>query len=265
MTEITSTIGLAQIDTQLGNKAANLIKIEHYCHEAAKKGAKLICFPELATTGYRPDLLKEQLWELSETNEGETSQLLSNLSLSLDITIICGFIERGTSTGQIYNSAGIWTPTYKKVYRKVHAFGSEKLWFTGGNNYPIFDTSIGKIGILICYDLGFPEAARALTLQGAELLFVPSAWCIQDQDMWNINIACRALENTVYLAGVNRYGKEQELYLFGGSKIAGPRGQTLVQGSTSKEELLLCKIDFNALANTRLQMPYLRDRRTDTY
>lgn len=268
MTLSTARIALAQTNAVLGDKQANLQRMEYYCHRAAEQNAKLICFPELATTGYRQDLLDTRLWDLSETLDGETSRLFSKLSHSLDITIVSGFIERGSYFGQVYNSAAVWVPTasgVSGVFRKVHAFGSEKQWFTSGNSYPVFDTPIGRIGIMICYDMGFSEVARILTLHGAELLLAPSAWCVQDSDVWDINIACRALENGIHVAGVNRWGHEEDLHLFGGSKVAGPRGQTLVSASTSDEELLICDIDFQAQAHTRLRVPYLKDRRPDTY
>ncbi len=129
----------------------------------------------------------------------------------------------------------------------------------------MFDTPIGKIGVMICYDMGFPEVARILTLQGAELLIAPSAWCIQDRDMWDINTACRALENGTHLLAVNRWGHEEDLHLFGGSKIMGPRGQVLCEASCEQEQLLVGEIDFRLQAYTRLNVPYLRDRKPLDY
>ncbi|MCW8113803.1 nitrilase-related carbon-nitrogen hydrolase [Yersinia intermedia] len=261
-------IALAQFDSVLGDKEGNLQRMASYCHQAANQGAKLICFPELATTGYRGDLLTTRQWDLSERRDGGTSRLFTGLANSLDITIVSGFIERGDYLGQIYNSVGVWVPDSSEisgVFRKVHAFGSEKQWFTRGDSYPVFDTPIGKIGIMICYDMGFPEVARILTLSGAELLLAPSAWCIQDEDVWDINTACRALENGTHLVAVNRWGQEGDLHLFGGSKLLGPRGQTLIQASKSAEELLLCDVDFVAQAHTRLNVPYLRDRFPESY
>jgi predicted amidohydrolase len=268
MSLTTARIALAQFDSVLGDKGHNLQRMASYCHQAADRGAKLICFPELATTGYRGDLLTTRLWDLSEKRDGETSQLFTELANKLDITIVSGFIERGEYLGQIYNSVGVWVPDSSEisgVFRKVHAFGMEKQWFTRGDSYPVFDTPIGKIGIMICYDMGFPEVARILTLGGAELLLAPSAWCAQDEDVWDINTACRALENGTHLVAVNRWGQEGDLPLFGGSKLIGPRGQTLAQASTSGEELLLCEVDFLAQAHTRLNVPYLRDRLPQSY
>lgn len=261
-------VALAQFNSLLGNKQNNLQRMADFCHQAAGQGAKLICFPELATTGYRGDLLSTKLWDLSDTEGSETYQLFSSLATSLNLTIVSGFVERGRYLGEIYNSVGVWNPGCDEisgVFRKVHAFGIEKQWFRNGSSYPVFDTPIGKIGIMICYDMGFPEVARILTLNGAELLLAPSAWCVQDRDMWDINTACRALENGSHLLAVNRWGNEEELHLFGGSKILGPRGQVLSEANCDGEALLIGEVNFLAQAHTRLSIPYLRDRKPQSY
>ncbi|EKT58382.1 nitrilase-related carbon-nitrogen hydrolase [Providencia sneebia] len=261
-------VALAQFNSRLGDKQHNLQRMADFCHQAAHLGARLICFPELATTGYRGDLLSSKLWDLSDSEDSETYQLFSSLATSLDITIVSGFAERGRYLGEIFNSVGVWNPGcdgISGVFRKVHAFGIEKQWFSGGDSYPVFDTPIGKIGVMICYDMGFPEVARILTLQGAELLLAPSAWCVQDRDMWDINTACRALENGSHLLAVNRWGDEGDLHLFGCSKLLGPRGQVLKEATCEGEELLICEVNFTVQAHTRLNIPYLRDRKPQSY
>lgn len=268
MTDNQVKVALAQFDSELGNKIGNLQRMTQLCEQAASQGAKLICFPELSTTGYRGDLLSTQLWDLSDFDGSETYRLFSQLASRLNITIVAGFVERGSRLGEVYNAVGIWNPGCENisgVFRKVHAFGIEKQWFKNGDTFPVFDTPIGKIGVMICYDMGFPEVARILTLQGAELLIAPSAWCIQDRDMWDINTACRALENGAHLLAVNRWGHEADLHLFGGSKIMGPRGQVLCEASCEQEQLLLGEIDFRLQAHTRLNVPYLRDRKPLNY
>ncbi|MTC43259.1 nitrilase-related carbon-nitrogen hydrolase [Providencia sp. wls1921] len=268
MTDNRVKVALAQFDSELGNKTGNLQRMAQLCEQAVSQGAKLICFPELATTGYRGDLLSTQLWDLSDFDGSETYRMFSQLASRLDITIVAGFAERGSRLGEVYNSVGVWNPGCENisgVFRKVHAFGIEKQWFKNGDTFPVFDTPIGKIGVMICYDMGFPEVARILTLQGAELLIAPSAWCIQDRDMWDINTACRALENGTHLLAVNRWGHEEDLHLFGGSKIMGPRGQVLCEASCEQEQLLVGEIDFRLQAYTRLNVPYLRDRKPLDY
>ncbi|EUD08779.1 TPA: nitrilase-related carbon-nitrogen hydrolase [Providencia alcalifaciens] len=268
MTDNRVKVALAQFNSELGNKTGNLQRMAQLCEQAASQGAKLICFPELATTGYRGDLLSTKLWDLSDFEGSETDCLFSQLASRLDITIVSGFAERGERLGEVYNSVGVWNPGCENisgVFRKVHAFGIEKQWFKSGDSFLVFETPIGKIGVMICYDMGFPEVARILTLQGAELLIAPSAWCIQDRDMWDINTACRALENGTHLLAVNRWGHEEDLHLFGGSKIVGPRGQVLCEASCESEALLVGEIDFRLQAHTRLNVPYLRDRKPLNY
>lgn len=268
MTDNRVKVALAQFNSELGNKTGNLQRMAQLCEQAASQGAKLICFPELATTGYRGDLLSTKLWDLSDFEGSETDCLFSQLASHLDITIVSGFAERGERLGEVYNAVGVWNPGCENisgVFRKVHAFGIEKQWFKSGDSFPVFETPIGKIGVMICYDMGFPEVARILTLQGAELLIAPSAWCIQDRDMWDINTACRALENGTHLLAVNRWGHEEDLHLFGGSKIVGPRGQVLCEASCESEALLVGEIDFRLQAHTRLNVPYLRDRKPLNY
>ncbi|MEQ5221003.1 nitrilase-related carbon-nitrogen hydrolase [Providencia alcalifaciens] len=268
MTDNRVKVALAQFNSELGNKTGNLQRMAQLCEQAASQGAKLICFPELATTGYRGDLLSTKLWDVSDFEGSETDCLFSQLASRLGITIVSGFAERGERLGEVYNSVGVWNPGCENisgVFRKVHAFGIEKQWFKSGDSFPVFETPIGKIGVMICYDMGFPEVARILTLQGAELLIAPSAWCIQDRDMWDINTACRALENGTHLLAVNRWGHEEDLHLFGGSKIVGPRGQVLCEASCESEALLVGEIDFRLQAHTRLNVPYLRDRKPLNY
>ncbi|HGJ5856996.1 nitrilase-related carbon-nitrogen hydrolase [Arsenophonus nasoniae] len=261
-------IALAQIDTVLGNKRKNLLKIENLCSKAAKENVDIICFPELSTTGYSPELLGSNLWNLSESFGGKTDTLLSELSNSLKLTIICGFIERGKISGEVFNSAGIWIPHKKHflgTFQKIHLINNERIWFTQGMHIPLFDTPKCRVGIMICHDVGFPELARIIALKGADIIFLPSAWHKEAKDIWTINCASRALENGIHLAAVNRCGKEENLHFFGGSQLIDARGQTLKLANYNSEELIFCEVDFNEQLKTRLEIPYLRHRRTDIY
>ncbi|QBY45614.1 nitrilase-related carbon-nitrogen hydrolase (plasmid) [Arsenophonus nasoniae] len=111
----------------------------------------------------------------------------------------------------------------------------------------------------------FPELARIIALKGADIIFLPSAWHKEAKDIWTINCASRALENGIHLAAVNRCGKEENLHFFGGSQLIGARGQTLKLANYNSEELIFCEVDFNEQSKTRLEIPYLRHRRTDIY
>lgn len=262
------TIACGQMDCELGNLNANLNKIEHAIEEAASQGANIVCFPELSTTGYRQDLLGDKLWELAEPIPGPTTSRMGALAKKLGVYVILPMIEKGTIEGIVHNSAVLISKdgSVQGVYRKNHAYSTEGHYFTAGNSYPVFQTEFGKIGMMICYDMGFPEVARALTLQGAEIIFVPSAWCQEDEDIWDINIPCRALENRVFVVAVNRVGQEgDELTMHGKSKIVDPRGKTLVQAERFQEDLILTTVDLDDLISARHQIPYLKDRKPYTY
>ncbi|MFV9997482.1 MAG: nitrilase-related carbon-nitrogen hydrolase [Arsenophonus endosymbiont of Dermacentor nuttalli] len=207
-------IALAQIDTTLSDKESNLLKIKRLCQKAALNNTDIICFPELATTRYSPELLGAKLWSLSESCGEETDQLLSELSTQLNLTSICGFIERGEILGKVFNSAGVWTPNNKSwigTFQKIHLVNHERTWFAAGKNILIFETPKYRIGVIVCHDAGFPELERILALKGADILFLPAAWYKENKDIWLINCASRALENGIHLAAVNRWGKEKNL------------------------------------------------------
>ncbi|MEN3260392.1 nitrilase-related carbon-nitrogen hydrolase [Sodalis endosymbiont of Spalangia cameroni] len=261
-------IALAQIDTELGNKRKNLRYIASLCKEAADNKADVICFPELATTGYTPDLLGTRLWQLSESRGEETDRLLSELAGKLGLIIIAGFIERGERTGQVYNSAGVWTPegeSWLHAQRKIHLWADEKKWFSEGNRCEVITTSLGKLGVMVCYDLGFPEVARIFALRQVDILFVIAAWSEAEAYIWDINCAARALENGVFLVAVNRWGEEGELHLFGGSQIMAPDGQRVVRATDKGEALIYGNIDLTQLATVRMILPYRKDLKIPFY
>lgn len=261
------TIGLIQMDCVLGDKQTNLDKAEKYVREAAAQGSQIICLPELCTTGYRPDILGEKLWELTETVPGPTTERFGRLAEELGVYLILPMNEQGKMTGIIHNTAVLIAKNGKVQgkFRKVHAYTAERWYFTDGSEYPVFQTEYGKIGIMICYDLGFPEAARILALGGAEIIFAPSAWCRQDEDIWDINVPARALENRLFVAAVNRVGQEEEVVMLGKSKIVNTRGKTLVEAPRFQEAIITATVDLDELIAGRRQTPYLKDRKPATY
>ncbi|ASV34477.1 hydrolase [Candidatus Hamiltonella defensa] len=261
-------IALSQISAILGDKEKNLFHIKSLCQKAADNKADFICFPEMATTGYTPALLGTKLWSLSEARGGETDVLFSQLANELNLIIVCGFVERGERVGQIYDSAGIWVPGYdswRHVHRKIHLWGDEKKWFTEGNHCQVIETPFCRIGVMICYDIGFPEVARIFAMNNVDILFVPAAWPEYAINIWDINCAARALENGIHLVAVNHWGKEDEDLLFGGSQIISPEGSRIIRASENREDLVFGYIDFSLQAKTRLTLPYLKDMRVKFY
>lgn len=261
-------IALVQTDAYLGEKRRNLERLRQFCQTAKKEGAQVVCFPELATTGYAPTLLGHEYHALSEARHEETDRMFSALATALEMIVICGFIERDAQTDAVYNAAGVWLPgqaSWLGIFRKMHLIQDEKRWFTPGQHLPVFDTPVGRIGGMICYDAGFPEVARCLTLKQADILVLLSAWPEKDKDIWYINGPCRALENTVYLAAVNRWGREGDCQLFGGSQILNPRGQVMARATEQGEQILYHTLDGRLQSAIRKTLPYLDDRQPDLY
>jgi len=181
--------------------------------------------------------------------------------------VILPMAEAGQVSGLIHNAAVFIGKNgqVQGVFRKVHAFATERYYFTDGNAYPVFKTEFGNIGIMICYDMGFPEVARILALNGAEIIFVPSAWCQEDEDIWDINIPARAVENRVFLAAVNRVGREESLVMHGKSKVVDTRGKTLAEAARFQEDIITATVDLDELIAARRETPYLKDRKPLTY
>lgn len=262
------SIALGQHDCVHGDVAANLATIEGLIRDAAADGADIICLPELGTTGYRQDLMGERLFDLAEPIDGPSSRRIGKLAAELGIWVILPLIEQGPMPGVVFNSVVLIGRDGRVhgSYRKNHAYHTEGHYFAAGNRMPVFDTDFGRIGIMICYDMGLPEVARILTLQGAEIIFVPSAWRQEDEDVWDINIACRALENRLFLAAVNRVGTEgRTLTMMGKSTIAGPRGETRVQATRFAPDLVIGTVDLDEVVRARTEIPYLRSRKPATY
>ena len=154
------------------------------------------------------------------------------------------------------------------TYDKQHLWALERFYFRGGNGGGVFDTDFGRVGVMICYDMGFPETARMLALKGCDLVLCLAAWCKEDMDGWYLNGPSRALENTVYAACVNRYGVEDDLVMPGHSYVSNPRGHIIAELEGEAEGILVADIDLADVAAGRMDgryPPYLRDRRPELY
>lgn len=268
----TIQLALIQFESILGEPAANRQKAERMIREAAARGAELICLPELYTTGYNLDILGDRIGQMAERLDGPTVTGLRKLAKELGVWIIAPLglhlDNAGTESDAPFNSAVFIDDEGEiaGVYSKCHLFEKERLYFQPGQSLPVFDTRLGKIGIMICFDAGFPEAARCLQLHGAELIVCPSAWRIQDTNVWHLNMPQRAQENSCYLAAVNRFGREEALYMGGYSLVCGPEGEILAELTEEKEDILYCTIDGQRLAAYRADGgPYMHWRRPELY
>ena len=260
-------IALVQYQSVLGDLQKNADRAVEMVREAAAKGAKIVCFPEMFNTGYNFQLIGDGFHNCGETIDGHTITRLQKVAKECACYVIAPITLEKKVIGVFYNAAVVIDDEGVVLgdYSKHHLWAAERYYFHAGEDIPVFDTKYGKIGVMICYDAGFPETARVLTLKGAELIFMPSAWRIQDWDMWNLNIPQRALENTLYVAGVNRFGHEDDLYMFGNSKVADWRGRIIAESKEEKEEIVYAEIDLDQLTKARLDIHYLKDRRPDSY
>jgi predicted amidohydrolase len=254
-------IALVQMQPQQGDTKSNLERGITSIIEASEKGANIVCLPELFYSGYHLEAKKLQV--LAEQVDGPMVQTLCKVAKEKGIYIIAGYAESVEILGRMYNSAIFISDKGVVIgnMRKVYAWGQEKEKFREGKKFPVYDTPLGKIGIMICYDAEFPEPMRIMALKGAELVFVPSVWSIPAARRWEIDLAGGALYNLFFTAGVNTAGDGS----CGMSQIVGPNGIVRAIASQDKEEILYCDIDLDEVIGVRSQIPYLNDFKEDTF
>ena len=236
--------------------------------QAGLDGSDMIMFPEMFTTGYELSIVGPRITELAEPVNGPTITALREAAKQAGVYVVAPIaLYNDDLPGVPFNSAVLIDRegNVAGVYDKQHLWALERFYFRGGNGTPVFQTDFGTIGIMICYDMGYPEVARMLALQGAQIVLCPSAWCEPYHDVWDINVPARALENTVFLCAVNRYGREQDLYMGGHSKVCDPRGRVVAELPDEGEGVLNVEIDLADVVSNRQTSPYLRDRRPELY
>ena len=275
-------VGLVQMSCTAdvaGNKAKAISKIR----EAAKQGAQIICLQELYTSLYFCDVEAYENFKLAEPIPGKTTDELSLLSKELNIVIIASLFEK-RAEGLYHNTTAVLDAdgTYLGKYRKMHIPDDpayyEKFYFTPGDlGYKVFKTKFATIGVLICWDQWYPEAARITSLMGAEMLFYPTAigWATaQDEatnteqyNAWQTIQRSHAVANGVPVISVNRVGLEQDglMQFWGGSFVSNPFGTLLYMASHDQEEIAVVDIDTEKSDSYRTHWPFLRDRRIDSY
>lgn len=279
---------IAVIQLNLNDVAENnLKKCLSWVREAAKMGAEVISLPELYSSHYFCQSEDVDNFALAEPLYSTSFVAFSALAKELGVVIIVPFFEKRMA-GIYHNSAYIIDTDGSEagLYRKMHIPDDphfyEKFYFTPGDlGFKAFPTNKGKIGTLICWDQWFPEAARLTALQGAEVLFYPTAigWHPLEKEQYGENqhgawmnvMKGHAVANGVYVAAANRIGLEQYLpntsgiQFWGSSFIAGPQGEILAQASHDKEEILIAEVDLDLQENVRQNWPFLRDRRIDAF
>jgi predicted amidohydrolase len=254
------TIAMAQLASDLGNVEENIVCAEKAIADAASCGADIVLLPELYFTGYHLQILRERLVGLCREYYGQIDESMSHAARDNRVYVIACF---GTpnETGGICNSAVLYDRSGNRAgtYSKTFSFLDEVLFFSKGSRFPVFDTDFGRIGILICYDVGFPETARRLCLAGAEIIFIPAAWRIEDEHAWMLNIPSRALENQLFTVGVNHADSHGSLRLFGRSMICNPDGRIVMQLDYDKPMTGLCTINLDQVEEIRSKGGYFKD------
>ncbi len=284
-------VGLVQM--RMGpDPEENLAAAVRHIREAARLGANVVCLPELFRTQYFCQREDIRLFDLAEPIPGPSTAKLAEVARESRVVIIASLFER-RAPGLYHNTAVTLNVdgSIASVYRKMHIPDDplyyEKFYFTPGDlGFKATDTAFGRVGTLVCWDQWYPEGARLTALQGAELLFYPTAigWHPAEKDeygaaqyeAWQTIQRAHAIANGVYVAGVNRVGHEHGdilgnraegpgLEFWGGSFLADPFGRIVAKASHDAEEVLLAEIDLALLEDTRRNWPFLRDRRIDAY
>lgn len=265
--------------------AANLAKALTRIREAAMQGAQIVCLQELFHWQYFCREENAEVFALAEPVPGPSTGVLGKIAKELGVVVIGSLFER-RAPGVYHNTAvvldrdGALLGKYRKMHIPDDPLYYEKFYFTPGDlGFVNFETPYGRIGVLVCWDQWYPEGARAASLQGASVLFYPTAigWHPSEKaehgaaqlDAWKTIQRSHAIANGVYVAAVNRVGyegtPESGLEFWGSSFVCDPFGRVIAQASADKEEILIAECDPRCIEETRRNWPFLRDRRIDAY
>ncbi len=249
------------MDIALGNPKRNREKAIASIEEACRRGSNFVVLPELWTTGYS----LKNIRELAEPLDGETITMLLEICSKWKTYVIGSIAELRNE--KIFNTATIAGPEgLVGFYNKVHLFRliDEPVYFTPGWSCHVFQTIFGKVGIIICYDLRFPELARKVALDGAQILFVPAEWPSPRGAQWRLLLKARAIENQMFIVASNCVGSDEKNTYFGHSVVLNPLGEAIVEGGDA-EMILTCEVDMSLIDKTRSFIPCFEDRRSDLY
>ena len=271
------------VDTQ-----ANMQRLKKNIEECAQQGAQLVVLQELHNSLYFCQTENTQLFDLAENIPGPSTLFYGDIARSLNIVLVTSLFEKRApglyhNTAVVFDTDGNIAGKYRKMHIPDDPAYYEKFYFAPGDlGFEPIQTSIGKLGVLVCWDQWYPEAARLMALKGADLLIYPTAigWESSDtedekerqRNAWIISQCGHAVANGLPVISVNRTGHEPDpsgqtkgIQFWGSSFVAGPQGEFLAQASQNKEENLIVEIDLNRSENVRRWWPFLRDRRIDEY
>lgn len=251
-----------QMDIKMGDIDANLRTAQNLIKKASKYKPQLIVLPEMFATDFYYPYVKE----ISKDVFNELMSFFINTSYNYGCYIVGGTIPELVN-GRLYNTSFVSSPDRNIIgyQRKIHPFTltEEDKYFTGGDTLNVINCPLAKLGIIICYDIRFPEVARSLTLKGAEVLICPAQFPAPRQHHWEILLKSRAIENQVYMIGANRIGGRKIKY-FGKSLVVDPFGE-VVEEIGSSEDVLIANIDLEKIEAVRKHMPVLTERKPEAY
>ncbi len=272
-------VAVVQFEPQVGveNLKANAVAVEERLVAAADNGAGLIVLPELATTGYVFDSRAEAYAHSESVPGGRSLEMFERVARERDLYVVGNVVEQ--ADGRLYDTAVLVGPDgYIGRYRKTHLWNTEKLWFTPGDEgYQVFDTPIGRIGLLVCWDIWFPETARIVTQMGADIICIPTGWVWTPPPLYDDSGVCMAAHltytaahvNNVFIATADRIGQERGAGFMGNSLIAGTSGWPIDRiAGPDEDTIIYADIDLTAARTAPIwnQLNDLhRDRRTDLY
>ncbi|MCC7392409.1 carbon-nitrogen hydrolase [Candidatus Sumerlaeota bacterium] len=258
----------------------NTAKLEKHIRSAAAKGAQIICTQELFRSPYFCKREDPALFDLAEPIPGPSTSRLQVLAKELNVVIVGSLFERRAAglyhnTAVIIDAGGELLGIYRKMHIPDDPLYYEKYYFTPGDlGFKAWDTKYGRIGVLVCWDQWYPEGARLTAMQGADILFYPTAigWHEHEKeefgtaqyDAWQTIQRSHSIANGVYVCSVNRIGKEESVEFFGGSFVSDPFGRLLHKASHDQEEIIVQELDLSKVEETRQHWPFFRDRRVET-
>lgn len=275
-------VKIAAIQTNCtDNVTANVDKTVKLIQDAAKSGAQLVCLQELFAGLYFCQSEDHEQFKLAESIPGPTTDRICRAAAENEVVVVAGIFER-RAPGLFFNSAAIIEAdgSILGIYRKMHIPDDpnfyEKFYFTPGDlGFKSFSTSVGNVGVCICWDQWFPEAARLTAMQGAEILVYPTAigWQAPEKaqygeaqrNAWQTMMRSHAIANGVFLVAPNRVGLESNIEFWGSSFIADPYGNMLKVAGSDKPETLIAECDLSLIETARTHWPFFRDRRIDAY
>lgn len=275
-------VALALLQTRCTeDRDENFAKAEAAIERAAQDGAELICLPELFLRPYPCQGEDASRFDWAEPVPGKTTEALGKLAGSLGVVLVASLFEARApgvyhNTSVVFDSDGEIAGRYRKMHIPDDPLYQEKFYFTPGDTgFVSVPTRVANVGPLVCWDQWFPEAARLATLAGAQILVYPTAigWQFDESaeedaaqhDAWETVQRGHAISNGVYVAAINRVGKEGQIRFWGQSFVVDPLGRVVARASAEEEETLLVECDLTAIEKVRREWPFLRDRRIDAY